>query len=160
MGVNGAAGLGLQVPKRFAVSLVALQVIKRLGKIRLVKIKGLSETNLKLCRLFYLAYPHLVAAIKSSLEHIGLQPNEIGQSLTNELKSIDYQPKTIRQTLSDEFKKTLIQPEKLLANLSYSHFSELMTITDIHKRTFFEMETIKGGWNVRELRRGQFQHRH
>lgn len=134
-----------------------------------VKIRGLSETNLRLCRQFYTVYPHMVSAIKSSLKHIDFQLDVIHQSLTDELNRLqlpligqtlsdqlentDFQKNEIHQTLSDEFKKALIQPEKLLANLSYSHFSELMTITDIHKRTFFEMETIKGGWNVRELRR-------
>src|SRR5690606_4258671 len=92
-----------------------------------VKIRGLSETNLRLCRQFYTTYPHIAPAIKSSLEHIDFHLNGIHQSAT------------------DEFKTALIQPEKLLANLSFSHFSELMTITDIHKRTFSEMETIKCG---------------
>lgn len=118
-----------------------------------VKIRGLSKTNLKLCRQFYIAYPHLLSAIKAMLAHLGLEIHAIGQTLSDQLENTDFQKDEIHQTASDEFKKALIQPEKLLANLSYSHFSELMTITDIHKRTFFEMETIKGGWNVRELRR-------
>src|SRR5690606_4313773 len=83
----------------------------------------------------------------------GLQVHTIGQAVPDQFESADFQKNAIRQTVSDEFKTALIQPEKLLVNLSYSHFSELMTITDIHKRIFFEMETIKGRWNVRELRR-------
>lgn len=34
-----------------------------------VEIKGLSETNLRLCRQFYTTYPYMLSAIKSSLEH-------------------------------------------------------------------------------------------
>ena len=97
-----------------------------------VKIRGLSETNLRLCRQFYIAYPHLLSAIKAVLAHLGLEVHTIGQTLSDQLENTDFQKDEIHQTASDEFKKALIQPEKLLANLSYSHFSELMTITDIH----------------------------
>src|SRR5690606_24230596 len=42
-----------------------------------VKIRGLSETNLKLCRLFYMAYPHLVSEIKTTLENGDIANNRI-----------------------------------------------------------------------------------
>lgn len=116
-----------------------------------IKIKGLSETNLRLCRQFYTAYPQIASAIKLSLERLGFQISEISQSLTDELNGFLFP--AIHQTLSDELPSLTVQPEKLLANLSYSHFLELISITDLTKRTFLEMETINGSWGVRELRR-------
>lgn len=56
-----------------------------------------------------------------------LQPPSIGQTMSDQLVNADFQKDAIHQTLSDEFEKASIQPEKLLDNLSYSHFSELMT---------------------------------
>ena len=36
---------------------------------------------------------------------------------------------------------------------SFTHFIELIKIDDELKRTFYEVETIKGNWSVRELKR-------
>jgi predicted nuclease of restriction endonuclease-like (RecB) superfamily len=37
--------------------------------------------------------------------------------------------------------------------LSWSHFCELLSISDENKRSFYEKETINSGWSVRELKR-------
>ena len=37
--------------------------------------------------------------------------------------------------------------------LSWSHYCELLSISDTDKRCFYEKETINSGWSVRELRR-------
>jgi predicted nuclease of restriction endonuclease-like (RecB) superfamily len=42
---------------------------------------------------------------------------------------------------------------KLLTSCSFTHFIELVKIEDELKRTFYEVETIKGNWSVRELKR-------
>ena len=41
----------------------------------------------------------------------------------------------------------------LLDPLSYSHFELLMDINDPLKRTFYEIECMRGNWSVRELKR-------
>ena len=46
-----------------------------------------------------------------------------------------------RQTLSDDFK------------LSYSHYIFLSKIENIDERNFYEIESIKNSWSLRELRR-------
>jgi hypothetical protein len=46
-----------------------------------------------------------------------------------------------------------IEPIKLVSNLSFSHFAELIKIADPLKRSFYEIESINGTWGVRELRR-------
>lgn len=41
----------------------------------------------------------------------------------------------------------------ILANLSFTHLTELLSIDDPVKRIFYEQQCIAGGWSVRELRR-------
>jgi hypothetical protein len=100
--------------------------------------KSLSESNLKVCRLFYLVYPQLYGAIASQLEETGialpihqlsddeLKINDMGirQSVIVELQITDNHPIGIRQTLSDEFSNRLID------RLSYTHLVQLLPITD------------------------------
>ena len=50
-----------------------------------------------------------------------------------------YQTYTIQQTAS--------------VKLSWSHYCELLSISDNDKRSFYEKETVNAGWSVRELRR-------
>ncbi|MCA9065151.1 MAG: DUF1016 family protein, partial [Planctomycetaceae bacterium] len=44
-------------------------------------------------------------------------------------------------------------PDRLLNSLSYSHLEQLVAIDDSLKRTFYEVECVRGGWSVRELKR-------
>ena len=37
--------------------------------------------------------------------------------------------------------------------LSWSHYCELLSISDKEKRSFYEKEAVNSGWSVRELRR-------
>lgn len=65
-----------------------------------------------------------------------------GFSVTNLKQMRDfYQTYQIRQTLSDEF------------NLSWSHYLFLMRIDNPEERKFYEIESKKSNWSLRELRR-------
>ena len=68
--------------------------------------------------------------------------------------------KAILQTLSAESKQTLEElsktslPAKVLVNkLAFSHFVELMRLSNSTQRAFYEVECIKGTWSVAELKR-------
>ena len=37
--------------------------------------------------------------------------------------------------------------------LSWSHYCELLSISDLDKRSFYEKESINAGWSIRELKR-------
>jgi len=60
---------------------------------------------------------------------------------------------SIRGTAFPELKNEIqfISPEKIIDNLSFSHLVELIEIDDPLKRTFYEIEAIKGQWSVKEL---------
>lgn len=57
----------------------------------------------------------------------------------------------IFQTASE--KSPQVETNKLFNNLSFSHFVELIYIDNPLKRVFYEIETIKGCWSVKELHR-------
>jgi predicted nuclease of restriction endonuclease-like (RecB) superfamily len=44
-------------------------------------------------------------------------------------------------------------PELLLSRLIFTHFVELIWVEDDLQRLFYEVETIKNNWTVRELKR-------
>ena len=105
--------------------------------------KGLSFRNLKLFRQFYAEYPQLSEPIKQYLVSNSITSklgNQIGQSLTAQLQNTDSQ-------------MIALNPQQIFENLSYTHLTELIHVKDPLKRTFYEMECIKGVWTVRELQR-------
>ncbi len=117
-----------------------------------IKIKGLSAPELSRCRQFYQVYPHLRKEVLSvdfvtSFKIFGTA----SQELTSDLKNI---LGTVSQEMENSPEKSfLVPPKKLLETLSYSHFVELIKIEEALKRSFYEIEAIKGAWSVRELKR-------
>ena len=96
--------------------------------------RGFSRSNLAGMRKFYLTYkdrePQIV---QSGIGQLGtMQENGIVQSNIGQLM-VDYQ--------SFPFK------------LSWTHYQVLMTIEDSDERSFYEVEAIKGTWNVKNLKR-------
>lgn len=58
---------------------------------------------------------------------------------------------SIPQTLSAEFENTDIMDNNF--QLSWSHYLKLMRIDDIYERKFYEIESLKNNWSLRELNR-------
>lgn len=91
--------------------------------------KGFSQRNLEQMRQFYLSY-------------------SIPQTLSAKSENENDQK---RQTLSDLFEIRKSLPEKF--NLSWSHYLKLMRISNINERKFYEIESFKNNWCLRELQR-------
>jgi predicted nuclease of restriction endonuclease-like (RecB) superfamily len=102
-----------------------------------INIKGLTAPELSRCRQFYNTYPQILGTL-SQISQNSLPPSILG---TLSQKSIQIKD------------KTTVPVAKLITNLSFSHFVELIKIEDDTKRTFYEIQAIKGVWSVRELRR-------
>jgi predicted nuclease of restriction endonuclease-like (RecB) superfamily len=114
----------------------------------LTHIKGLDERSLRRFRLFYLYYPQIADSIRGSVNPV-FEEIEIRGSLTPILPGTE---KVGSATL--HLKSGLFVPgEKILNKLSYTHIEQLLSIEEPLKRTFYEMECIKGAWSVRELKR-------
>jgi predicted nuclease of restriction endonuclease-like (RecB) superfamily len=103
--------------------------------------EGVASRSLRQYRQFYSIYP------------------EIWQ--TPPAKTLDRLiPASIRQTLpakskseSPQYTKTAVPALELIPKLSFSHFAELIAISDNTKRNFYEIECKRGNWSIRELKR-------
>jgi predicted nuclease of restriction endonuclease-like (RecB) superfamily len=105
--------------------------------LRAIGIKGLSKRNLHYFCQFYLMYPEVGMLVPDM--NI---PKQIVQTLSAQSETI--------QERTDNIK---IDPKQLISKLSFSHMIELMGEKDSIKRTFYEVQAIKGNWSVRQLKR-------
>ncbi|MDL2244281.1 PDDEXK nuclease domain-containing protein [Parabacteroides sp. OttesenSCG-928-J18] len=104
-------------------------------------LKGFSPMALRTCRTFYKTYPKI-------------QQTRSVIFRDQDVKSLSNSNIEIQQTASVELDDSLeLSPELLLSRLSYSHFIELIRFDDPLERLFYEVETIKNNWSVRELER-------
>ena len=108
-----------------------------------LSIKGLDRSTLNVCRLFYIRYPQICATVSHKLQGIDYFPENLAV-VEEKLRG------SICETASRKFETP---PELLVTRLSFSHIKEIMPIEDPMERFFYELECIKGTWNVRELRR-------
>lgn len=115
---------------------------------KLNHIKGIDKRSLFRFRQFYLFYPQLEDTIRKLLPSIS-EPFEKVGSLTPLF------PDSLKMgTPSPQSKSGLALPgEKIISRMSYSHIELLLSIDEQLKRTFYEIECIKGTWSVRELKR-------
>ncbi|GHV72437.1 hypothetical protein FACS1894201_01580 [Bacteroidia bacterium] len=138
------------------------KLIDELSKsLRTRGIKGVAPTPLRICRTFYLTYPQIQSTVSVIMQTVDL-PHKISLSIqptvSVELQNAVNQDITIQQTPSvilpyaDIYEKDL-HPELLLARLSFSHFIELIRVDDATERLFYEVETLKNNWSVREMKR-------
>ena len=85
--------------------------------------KGFSRSNLQLMRLFYIKYPNFQTVFGKS---------------------------EIRQTVSGKSAKSQTLSGILL---SWSHYAELLTVSDDLARSFYEKQSNKENWSFREMKR-------
>ena len=139
------------------------------------RIKGMGKSMLNLCRLFYKKYPgvglevvkYLVAnrnqeIIQSLIGKFQIAENEndrIFQSVIEKLpisKDLSFQPLTENSGGDSELvpMNTIevipqVGDDKIFSRLSFTHIIPLLSIDDPLKRSFYEIEAIKGCWSVR-----------
>ena len=121
-------------------------VEKLAGKLN--HIKGIDERSLRRFRQFYMIYPHFETSIRGSLTPESQQTLKWG-SVTPELSN--YQK--VGSLTTQLQNQPIVPPQKILSKLSYTHIEQLLNIDNQLKRTFYELECIKGTWSVRELKR-------
>lgn len=89
--------------------------------------KGFSLSNLKNMRLFYMQYSK-------------------SQTVSGESKKI--------QTVSGLFEKNnFLKQQTVSAQLSWSHYVELLGIEEDLERSFYEKQCVNENWSIRELQR-------
>lgn len=103
--------------------------------------KGFSRSSLQLMRLFYLKYPMFHAAsVKSGIR----------QTLSGKSAKRVSGKSGIRQILSGKSAKSRTTLGILL---SWSHYAELLTVSDDLARSFYEKQAINENWSFREMKR-------
>jgi predicted nuclease of restriction endonuclease-like (RecB) superfamily len=116
-----------------------------------IKIKGLVAAELSRCRQFYFCYPHILGSMTQEFKnHI---PNQILGALTQTSQNEKIVPIRSSMTSESEPHKYQLNGHVLISKLSYTHLVELIKLEDDFKRSFYELECIKGTWSVRELKR-------
>ncbi len=117
------------------------QILKGLSQDLTVEFgKGFSVVNLENMRKFYLAY-----SISETVSRI-LQIQK-SQSLTGELNN------NISQSLTGVSEGSISKSLISLFKLTWTHYVFLMRIDDEKERRFYEIESEKYNWSVRELKR-------
>lgn len=98
-------------------------------------------------RQFYLAYPLFlnIMPVDDPIRGV-LSPEFI-------LRKLSIPDKSIREEPTPGFKIPDAHYALLFNRISYSHFVELIRLSDPLKRLFYEMESIKNAWSVNELKR-------
>lgn len=131
------------------------QLLKKLEQ--RLKTKGLNERRFREFRRLYLVYPQLKEPVT---QYIASQI-QIRQSLTAEFTE------PIRRLTTAEsdngvwklpiehpqIETWMIPADRLFNRLSSTHLNTMSGIENPVKRAFYEMETIRGCWSVKELER-------
>jgi len=114
-------------------------------------IKGFDERSFRNFRLFYFNYPQVGIYLNDSGNRGSMTTvfgvDSIRGSLT--AKSIAGSKMGSLTTLFEN----RVDGKLIITKLSYTHLEQLIRIDDDLKRTFYEIECIKGTWSVRELKR-------
>ena len=94
--------------------------------------RGFSEDSLELMRRFYLAWPS--ARISETASRKSVEGHKREKSET-----------AIRKFNFDELSRAF--------PLSWSHYAQLLRVDNQLAREFYERESLRGGWSVRQLHR-------
>ena len=112
------------------------QLLKKL-ELRL-NTKGLTERRFREFRRLYQVYPQLQSPVAQYI----VSHSEIRHTPTAELQNVDIHTENWQMPAS-----------KLFNKLPYSHLKFISKIENPVKRSFYEMESMRGCWSARELER-------
>ena len=132
------------------------KLINRLAKE--INRKGFENRSLHMYRRIYLVYPQLGSVIESFLQKNNLLLSDSGissilQSVTAKLQNTENQSDTILQSAIAKLEEWSTPADWLFYKLNYTSLAYLTNIEEPLKRAFYEQETIRGCWTVRELDR-------
>ncbi len=119
------------------------KLLSELSKeLKMLNVSSIGKRQLYNYLALYRTYPEIMRTV----------PAQLG----NQIPYIQHLPEKVLTTST----QLAIPPKKLVEQLSYSHLELLIGIDNHLKRTFYEVECIKGNWSVRELCLSFFLHHH
>ena len=122
-----------------------------------IKKKGMTERRFREFRRLYIVYPQLGSEVAKYLVSLPIGFRNLLNNSVKEIRqtSAKSQIPAIRRTSAELVvaEDWMLPPEMLFNRISYSNLSLISQIDDPVKRSFYEIENIKGCWSNRELDR-------
>jgi predicted nuclease of restriction endonuclease-like (RecB) superfamily len=112
-------------------------------------LKGLTAPELSRCRQFYITYPSILGTVSQKSIISQLDSSILG-TLSQEFDSVPI--RVVEKSTAVDMQLFTKHYNKLFSTTSYSHFIELIKISDIYKRTYYELLACTTTLSVRELR--------
>lgn len=111
---------------------------------------GVAARSLRQYRQFYLTYPQIWQTPSAESLRL-LMPADMWQTLSATLPNPS--GAMTRDAAHTDAGAAGVPVRLLLERLSFSHFAELLQLDDPLQRSFYEVESLRGNWSVRELKR-------
>lgn len=125
------------------------QLLKKLEK--QLNTKGLNERRFREFRRLYLVYPQLKEEVLGYvISGSGIRRLPTAEFETEIRRSVTAKLQMVSEIANNDWK---LAAEKLFNRLSSTHLNAISAIDNPIKRAFYEMETIRGCWTVKELER-------
>ena len=102
------------------------------------RLPNVSRRQLYAYLAFYRAYPQIVRSVTAQ---------------STDLYKTETVTKKVRSMTALLPSQSGTDADTLLTELSYTHFERLVELSDAKRRSFYEIESIRGNWSVRELKR-------
>jgi len=115
--------------------------------------KGVGKTNLKIFRSFYLSYSKIGQTMSDQSNLVTLRKSHTKSNNSFiDFFTTNNNIKNISVTTNNNIKNISAHLANYF-NLGWSHYVNLLTISDEDERKFYEIEAIENSWRVRELKR-------
>ncbi|MGL2993420.1 PDDEXK nuclease domain-containing protein [Flavobacterium sp. TSSA_36] len=134
------------------------KIYKNLAKkLKEKNIKGMSFMMLHSFKNFFLTYPSIIQLVTEQFQNIENEKFVILQSLIGEfnLEKKAIRHSVIEQSKSREEVKSIAveNPSLFISKISFTHILEFIKIENALQRSFYEIQTVKNNWTVRQLQR-------
>lgn len=134
------------------------KIYKNLAKkLKEKNIKGMSFMMLHSFKNFFLAYPSIIQLVTEQFQNIENKDFVIIQSLIGEF---NLEKKAIRHSVIEELRSreevksiAVENPGLFISKISFTHILEFIKIENALQRSFYEIQTVKNNWTVRQLQR-------
>ena len=119
------------------------------------KVKGMSFTSLHTFKKFFQVYPTIVQLLPEQLLSSNNHSFGIVQSLTEQFTKDNNTniQSIIGQSITDTKSISVENPSLFLSKISFTHIVEFLKFENPIQRSFYEIQTIKNNWTVRQLQR-------
>lgn len=134
------------------------KIYKNLAKkLKEKNIKGMSFMMLHSFKNFFLTYPSIIQLVTEQFQSFENEKLVIIQSMIGEF---NLEKKAIRHSVieqprsKEEVKSIAVEnPGLFISKISFTHILEFIKIENALQRSFYEIQTVKNNWTVRQLQR-------